>query len=83
MISGNQRLNSSPGPLSNDSFDILEESGSIVSIFGESTRPMSSTESDGGRFSVTVEAGSSTSSTNENQPESLMTYLTQWDINTI
>ena len=64
-ISGNQLLNSSPSPLNSDPFDILEESGLIVFVFGVSTGPTSSPESPSGHSNMTVEVGSSTLLTNE------------------
>ena len=83
MISDNQLLNSSPGPLNNDPFDNLEESGSTVSISGVSTRLTRSPESTGGRSTMNIEVDSSTSLTDENQPESLITLLPRWTIKTI
>ena len=76
-------MNSSPGPLNSDPFDILEESRSTVYVYGVSTRPMSSPESTGGQYTITVEVNNLTSSTDENRPESPMTSLPLWDIMTI
>ena len=86
-ISGNKQLNSSSCLLDNDMFDILEESGSTVAIFGVLTRLMNYTpESTGSWSTMTVEVDNLTSlthMTDDSPPESPTTCLPWWAIKTI
>ena len=80
-------MNSSPGVLNSYLFDITEEFGSTVHVYGISTEPMNSshesTDSHSNLIAKVDTLTSATHSINANQPKSLSTFLHWWVVKII